>query len=56
MKNLFLDHPRLWISFLFGGGLFFLLPQDWSILSRVLICWNGGTILFLGQVTDPTSH
>jgi uncharacterized membrane protein len=50
MKNLFLDHPRLWISFLFGCALFFLLPQDWSILSRVLLCWNGGTILFLGLI------
>jgi len=50
MKNLFLDHPRLWISFLAGCALFFFLPKGWSILSRVLICWNGGTILFLGLI------
>ena len=47
MKNLFLGHPRLWISFIAGVLLFFFLPQDWSTLSRVLVCWNGGVILFL---------
>jgi uncharacterized membrane protein len=50
MKNLFLNHPRLWISFLLGGALFFVLPRDWSILSRVLLCWNGGTLLFLALI------
>jgi uncharacterized membrane protein len=47
MKNLFLGHPRLWISFIAGILLFFFLPQEWSTLSRVLVCWNGGVILFL---------
>jgi uncharacterized membrane protein len=47
MKDLFLGHPRLWISFIAGVLLFFFLPHDWSILSRVLVCWNGGVILFL---------
>jgi uncharacterized membrane protein len=47
MKNLFLGHPRLWLSFIAGILLFFFLPQSWSILSRVLVCWNGGVILFL---------
>jgi uncharacterized membrane protein len=47
MKDLFLGHPRLWIACIAGGLLFFLLPHDWSILSRVLLCWNGGVILFL---------
>jgi uncharacterized membrane protein len=56
MKNLFLDHPRLWISFLAGCVLFFLLPQNWSILSRVLICWNGGTTLFLGLIFFWMTH
>lgn len=50
MKQLFLDHPRLWISFLAGFALFFFLPQDWTVLSRVLVCWNGGTILFLALI------
>jgi len=56
MKNLFLDHPRLWISFLAGCVLFFFLPKDWSILSRVLICWNGGIILFLGLIFFWMTH
>lgn len=56
MKNLFLDHPRLWISFLAGCALFFFLPKDWSILSRVLICWNGGAILFLGLIFHWMTH
>jgi uncharacterized membrane protein len=47
MNNLFLGHPRIWISLIAGGALFFFLPHDWSILSRVLVCWNGGVILFL---------
>jgi uncharacterized membrane protein len=47
MKDLFLGHPRLWIAFLTGIAIFFLLPHEWSILSRVLVSWNGGVILFL---------
>jgi uncharacterized membrane protein len=47
MKNLFLMHPRIWTSFLTGLALFFFLPSDWSILSRVLVCWNTGVALFL---------
>jgi uncharacterized membrane protein len=56
MKNLILGHPRLWISFLLGGASFFLLPRDWSISSRVLVCWNGGTILFLGLIFFWMTH
>jgi uncharacterized membrane protein len=47
MKDLFLGHPRLWIAFIAGTALFFFLPHDWSALSRVLVCWNGGVLLFL---------
>jgi uncharacterized membrane protein len=50
MKDLFLDHPRLWISVIAGAVLFFFLPHDWSTLSRVLVCWNGGVILFLALI------
>jgi uncharacterized membrane protein len=50
MKKLFLGHPRLWISFLTGIAVFFFLPRDWSILNRVLVCWNGGVILFLALI------
>jgi uncharacterized membrane protein len=56
MKNLFLDHPRLWVSFIAGCALFFFLPQHWSILSRVLICWNGGTFLFLSLIFFWMTH
>ncbi len=30
-----------------GTALFFLLPHSWSVLSRVLVCWNCGVALFL---------
>jgi uncharacterized membrane protein len=46
--NLVRYHPRLWISAAVGCGLFVLLPAQWSILSRVLVCWNCGAELFLG--------
>jgi uncharacterized membrane protein len=51
MKNLFLGHPRLWIAFIVGTALFCFLPRDWSTLSRVLVCWNCGVILFLALVS-----
>jgi len=47
LRNLFLGRPRLWISFIAGTMLFFFLPRDWSVLSRVLVSWNAGIILFL---------
>lgn len=47
MKNLFLKHPRMWASILMGFELFFFLPRDWSALSRVLVCWNIGVLLFI---------
>src|SRR5277367_1805435 len=47
MRKLFFEHPRLWISVIAGGATFFLLPGQWTILSRVLVCWNAGVILFL---------
>jgi len=47
MRKLFFEHARLWISVVAGSALFLLLPGQWSILSRVLVCWNGGVILFL---------
>jgi uncharacterized membrane protein len=47
LKKLFLNHPRLWIAVLAGATLFPLLPGRWSLLSRVLVCWNVGVALFL---------
>jgi uncharacterized membrane protein len=45
--NLVRLHPRLWISVAAGSATFFLLPVQWSALSRMLVCWNCGTLLFL---------
>lgn len=50
MKTLFLMHPRLWFSTLVGLALFFFLPHEWSLLTRVLACWNCGAGLFLTLV------
>jgi len=47
MNNLILGHPRLWIACIAASALGVFLPRDWSILSRVLVCWNGGVLLFL---------
>jgi len=47
MRNLFVNHPRLWISAAAASVAFFFLPQTWSPLSRVLVCWNVGVTLFL---------
>ncbi len=50
MNKFMLFHPRLWIAAAAGFGLYFLLPAHWSVLSRVLVCWNGGCTLFLGLI------
>jgi uncharacterized membrane protein len=50
MNRLVLFHPRLWISLACGCATFFLLPAHWSILSRVLVCWNCGVVLFLALI------
>ncbi len=47
MKNLFFNRPRLWISLFAGCAIFFVLPLSWSFLTRVLVCWNGGVVLYL---------
>jgi uncharacterized membrane protein len=48
MNKVFRYHPRIWISFLIGTALFFILPPEWSIVSRILVCWDSGVALFLG--------
>ena len=50
MRDLFLGHPRLWCSCIIGVVLYFLLPHDWSVLSRVLVSWNTGVILFIALI------
>jgi uncharacterized membrane protein len=47
LKKVFVNHPRLWSAAALATILFFFLPQPWSILSRVLVCWNFGVALFL---------
>jgi uncharacterized membrane protein len=50
MRKLFFEHPRLWISVIAGIAIFFMLPGQWTILSRVLVCWNAGVMLFLALI------
>jgi uncharacterized membrane protein len=47
MKDLFIEHPRLWISVAVGCALFFFLPDHWPTLNRVLVCWNCAVVLFI---------
>jgi uncharacterized membrane protein len=47
MKKIFVNHPRLWLSAAAASILFLCLPQAWSVLSRLLVCWNFGVMLFL---------
>lgn len=47
MDKLFRYHPRLWSSLAVGTAVFFLLPAHWSFISRILVAWNGGVMLFL---------
>ncbi len=51
MKKNLLYYPRLWISLTTGCVIFFFLPQHWSTLSRVLVCWNCGVALFLALIS-----
>jgi uncharacterized membrane protein len=50
MNKLLFYHPRLWASVAAGFCVYFLLPAHWSVLSRVLVCWNCGAALFLGLI------
>jgi len=47
MHKLLRFHPRLWIAAIVGDAVFFLLPAQWSLISRVLVSWNCGVALFL---------
>jgi uncharacterized membrane protein len=50
MKDLFLKHPRLWMGVVAGAAIYFFLPHGWSLLSRVLICWNCGVVVFFALI------
>jgi uncharacterized membrane protein len=56
MNKIVLYYPRLWISLATGCGIYFLLPAHWSVLSRVLVCWNCGCTLFLGLIFYWMTH
>jgi uncharacterized membrane protein len=47
MNKLVRYHPRLWIAMLAGIAIFLLLPARWSLITRVLVGWNCGVMLFL---------
>lgn len=47
MPRLAINHARLWIAVLAAIALFFAWPHQWSPVSRILLCWNFGVILFL---------
>ena len=47
LHKLLLYHPRIWISAVAGAAVFFVLPMQWSTVSRVLVGWNFGVDLFL---------
>jgi uncharacterized membrane protein len=47
MRDLFRNHPRLWIAVAAGVLSFPFLPQAWSPVSRLLVCWNAGVMLFI---------
>lgn len=50
MNKIILNHPRLAISLALGCLVFFVLPGHWSVLSRVLVCWNCGVAFFLALI------
>ncbi len=50
MHKLLRFHHRLWIGLTAGAAAFFLLPAHWSPISRVLVSWNCGVVLFLALI------
>jgi uncharacterized membrane protein len=47
MINSFFQHIKLLTSVVAGIALFFLLPADWTVLTRVLVSWNSGVGMFI---------
>jgi uncharacterized membrane protein len=47
MINSFFQHIKLLTSVVAGVVLFFLLPADWVVLTRVLVSWNSGVFMFI---------
>ena len=48
--KVFSNHRRTWIALVFGVAVWLLLPASWSTISRVLVGWDSGAILFLASI------
>jgi uncharacterized membrane protein len=49
-RTLLHGHLRLWIALAAGIASFFFLPPQLSLISRLLICWDAGVVLFLAMI------
>jgi uncharacterized membrane protein len=49
-RKLLHGHLRLWIALALGAMSFLFLPRELSLVSRVLICWDLGVLLFLVMI------
>src|SRR6476646_10673579 len=47
IQHLVRNHIRLISSALAAVILYFLLPRDWTVITRVLVTWNAGVLLFM---------
>ena len=43
-------HTRTWLGTIAGLAIFLLAPGGWPLLTRLLVAWNGGALLFLTLV------
>jgi uncharacterized membrane protein len=45
-------HPRIWGSLVVAIVIFILLPPQWLLITRVLVSWDCGVVLFLALVYE----
>ena len=43
-------HTRTWLGTITGLAIFVLAPAEWPVLTRLLVAWFGGALLFLTLV------
>jgi uncharacterized membrane protein len=43
-------HTRTWLGTIAGLAIFVISPGEWPLLTRLLVAWNGGALLFLTLV------
>jgi len=48
--KVFSKHPRTWIALVFGIAISLVLPPSWSVITRALVSWDCGVLLFLGSI------